>query len=138
MLNMAIYLFGGYDINWILKSYTFFDKNSYNNDACRGGIGLIMLNLAILSTYYIYPYLAAKNTKDIKPLSMLVAVLLYSLGTFLHYGADAQKHYTLKFRGSGLITDDFFAKIRSPSYFGEQSWQELESLVWFGFLLYVT
>lgn len=58
-------LFGGYGINWILKSYTFFDKNFYNNDACRGGIGLVMLNWAILSTYYIYPYLAAKNSTEI-------------------------------------------------------------------------
>jgi len=72
-----------------------------------------MLNWAILSTYYIYPYLAAKNTNEITPLSMFVAVLLYSLGTFLHYGAEAQKHYTLKFRGSGLITDDIYNRGRN-------------------------
>ena len=69
-----------YGINWILKSYTFFDKNFYNNDACRGGIGLVMLNWAILSTYYIYPYLAAKNTNEITPLSMLVCGVIVFIG----------------------------------------------------------
>lgn len=112
-------LFGGYGINWILKSHTFFDKNFYNKDEFIGGISSVLLNWAMLSIFFFFPYLAARNTDPISPAELLASVLLYSLGTFLHYGADAQKHYTLKFRGPGLIADGFFAKLQSPSYFGE-------------------
>jgi protein-S-isoprenylcysteine O-methyltransferase Ste14 len=112
-------IFGGYGINWVLKSHSFFDKNFYNDMAFIGGVSAVLINWVLLSIFFIFPYLAAKNTNPISPMEMMVSVLLFSLGTFLHYGADAQKHYTLKFRGPGLITDGFFSRIRSPSYFGE-------------------
>jgi len=112
-------LFGGYGINWVLKSHTFFDKNFYNDEMFIGPLSSVVVNMLLLSMFFFYPYLAAKNTDPISPLAVMSSVLLFSLGTFLHYGADAQKHYTLKFKGPGLITDGFFARLRSPSYLGE-------------------
>ena len=63
--------------------------------------------------------MAGTNLEPIKPYEVLLSVLLFSIGMMLHYGADAQKFYTLKYRGSGLIKDAFFSKLRNPSYIGE-------------------
>ncbi len=112
-------LFGGYGINWVLKSHTFFDKNFYNDEMFIGPLLSVAVNMLLLSLFFFYPYLAAKNTDPISPFACMSSVLLFSLGTFLHYGADAQKHYTLKYKGPGLITDGFFSKLHSPSYVGE-------------------
>lgn len=49
---------------------------------------------------------------------MAAAISLNLLGIFLHYGSDAQKYYTLKYK-SGLITEGFFARCRNPNYLGE-------------------
>jgi len=46
------------------------------------------------------------------------AISLNIIGVFLHYTADAQKYYTLKYR-SGLITEGFFARSRNTNYLGE-------------------
>jgi steroid 5-alpha reductase family enzyme len=46
------------------------------------------------------------------------AVSLNIFGVFLHYGSDAQKYYTLKYR-QGLITEGFFARCRNTNYLGE-------------------
>ena len=40
------------------------------------------------------------------------------IGVFLHYGSDAQKYFTLKYR-KGLITEGFFSRCRNPNYLGE-------------------
>ena len=37
---------------------------------------------------------------------------------FLHFGSDAQKHFTLRCR-PGLIEDGFFSRSRNPNYLGE-------------------
>ena len=47
-----------------------------------------------------------------------VAVFMVVFGTFLHFGSDAQKHWTLKHK-RGLITDGFFSTTRNPNYLGE-------------------
>jgi len=46
------------------------------------------------------------------------AVALNILGVFLHYGSDAQKHYTLRYH-QGLISEGFFARCRNTNYLGE-------------------
>jgi len=33
--------------------------------------------------------------------------------------SDAQKYFTLKYRGRGLITNGFFSHVRNPNYLGE-------------------
>ena len=46
------------------------------------------------------------------------AVALNILGVFLHYGSDAQKHFTLRYH-QGLISEGFFARCRNTNYLGE-------------------
>ena len=60
------------------------------------------------------------TSSGVEPALPLVAtaIALNILGVFLHYGSDAQKYYTLKYR-SGLITEGFFARCRNPNYLGE-------------------
>ena len=43
---------------------------------------------------------------------------LYTLGIFMHYVSDAQKHYTLRLQ-KGIIDDGLFARTRNPNYLGE-------------------
>ena len=40
---------------------------------------------------------------------------LYTLGIFMHYVSDAQKHYTLRLQ-KGTIDDGLFARTRNPNY----------------------
>jgi protein-S-isoprenylcysteine O-methyltransferase Ste14 len=40
------------------------------------------------------------------------------MGVLLHFGSDAQKYFTLKYR-TGLITEGFFLRCRNPNYLGE-------------------
>jgi protein-S-isoprenylcysteine O-methyltransferase Ste14 len=46
------------------------------------------------------------------------AVALNMFGSVLHFGSDAQKYFTLKYK-PGLITEGFFARCRNPNYVGE-------------------
>ena len=45
--------------------------------------------------------------------------MLFSIGGFLHYAADAQKFYTLKYKPNHLITEGLFSIVRHPNYLGE-------------------
>ena len=112
-------LFGGYGINWVIKSYTFFDKNFYNAPEMQLNLVGAIIQFSVLSLFLFFPWCAATNPEPIQPTAILAASLLYSVGMMFHYGADAQKFYTLKYKGKGLITDGFFTKMRNPSYFGE-------------------
>lgn len=112
-------LFSAYGINWVLKSQIFWDKGFYNDPEAIAGLPQILINSTLLSLFFMFPWLAAKNKEPIEPLAVMVSCILFSMGNFFHYGADAQKFFTLKYKGSGLIKDGFFSKLRNPSYFGE-------------------
>ncbi len=47
-----------------------------------------------------------------------VAIATNITGVLLHYGSDAQKYFTLKYK-KGLITEGFFSRSRNPNYLGE-------------------
>jgi steroid 5-alpha reductase family enzyme len=44
---------------------------------------------------------------------------MYSLGVFIHFTADMQKHTALKLRPRSLIHDGMFRYCRNINYFGE-------------------
>eukprot|EP00545_Synedropsis_sp_CCMP1620_P003652 CAMPEP_0119012806 /NCGR_PEP_ID=MMETSP1176-20130426/7636_1 /TAXON_ID=265551 /ORGANISM="Synedropsis recta cf, Strain CCMP1620" /LENGTH=275 /DNA_ID=CAMNT_0006965835 /DNA_START=91 /DNA_END=918 /DNA_ORIENTATION=+ len=111
--------FGAYGVLWVIKSYTFWDSKMYNSPDAHYGLAGTLFNTVMVGNYFLYPYLAAKNTDPLKPVAAFAASFLFTVGGFLHYGADAQKFFTLQSRGSGLITVGFFSKIRHPSYLGE-------------------
>jgi len=44
---------------------------------------------------------------------------MYSLGVFIHFAADMQKHTALKLKPNRLIHDSMFRHCRNINYFGE-------------------
>jgi hypothetical protein len=53
-----------------------------------------------------------------KPQIIAVAIAINITGVLLHYGSDAQKYFTLKYK-KGLLTEGFFSRSRNPNYLGE-------------------
>ena len=48
-----------------------------------------------------------------------LCISIYTLGIFLHYTSDMQKHMALKLRPGQLIDDGLWAHVRNPNYLGE-------------------
>ncbi|WP_342635682.1 methyltransferase family protein [Gloeothece verrucosa] len=72
----------------------------------------------LLSLFWVAPFILISTRSEPSLPLMAAAISLNLLGIFLHYGSDAQKYYTLKYK-SGLITEGFFARCRNPNYLGE-------------------
>ncbi|MDX2253886.1 MAG: DUF1295 domain-containing protein [Pseudanabaenaceae cyanobacterium bins.39] len=107
-------LHGGYGILWLLKDRYYPDKQWEQDIPLPTGI----FTFTAIGLYWIAPFILIHS--GLQPSSTLIfsAVLVNLLGIFLHYGSDAQKYYTLKYR-TGLITEGFFARSRNPNYLGE-------------------
>ena len=69
-------------------------------------------------SYYLPAYLLLSCHVQLQPWVVVAAISCYGVGMFLHFAADAQKHYTLRLR-PGLIDDGFSARTRNPNYLGE-------------------
>ena len=105
-----------YGFLWLLKDRLYPDKQW--EQEIPWWIGLV--GFGVVSLYWVAPFILISSR--VEPALPLVAsaIALNILGIFLHYGSDAQKYYTLKYR-SGLITEGFFARCRNPNYLGEIS-----------------
>lgn len=107
-------LHGGYGILWLIKDQFYPDKQ-WEQDF---PVGTVVFTFFIIGLYWIAPFILISS--GLQPSSVVIssAVLINLLGIFLHYGSDAQKYYTLKYK-TGLITEGFFARSRNPNYLGE-------------------
>ncbi|MEG4488738.1 DUF1295 domain-containing protein [Microcoleus sp. D2_18a_B4] len=107
-------LHGTYGLLWLLKDQIYPDKQWEQEISVGTGI----LGFVLLSLYWIAPFILISSGSQ-PPLPLVAAAIsLNIIGVFLHYTADAQKYYTLKYR-SGLITEGFFARSRNTNYLGE-------------------
>ena len=106
---------GTYTVLWLIKDRLFGDKRFEQKQSLWIGILFIFLPLA---GYYAAPYLLISRHTVIHPYMFGLILCLYTLGIFLHYVSDAQKHYTLQLR-KGLITEGLFRRTRNPNYLGE-------------------
>lgn len=107
-------LHGTYGILWLLKDQLFPDAK-WEEDISWGMGIVVFLGLGL---YWIAPWLLISRGV-VPPLELVAgAIALNLIGTVLHYGSDAQKHFTLKER-KGLITTGFFSRCRNPNYLGE-------------------
>ena len=120
--------FSSYGLLWVLKSNLFYDKNFYKNEEHINEVIESVVNYLSISVYYLFPYVTSKNYQEIGKIETILSVMLYSLGIFLHYSADCQKFYSLKYQPGKLITDGLFKHIRHPNYSGE-------FLIWMSFIL---
>ena len=99
---------------WVAKSKSFPDPNWEVQLPLWKALG-VFLGLWL---YWLAPFLLIRNG-EIPPNPLICgSVVTMVLGTFLVFGADAQKYFVLKAK-RGLITDGFFARTRNPNYLGE-------------------
>ena len=112
---LYVAMHGGYGILWVLKSAIFPD-NRWEKPvpAWFGIIGA----WGGLSLYWIGGWMVMAYDRPVPAWYLGLAVFLYALGVFFHFGSDMQKHVNLKLK-PGLITDGFFRHTRNPNYFGE-------------------
>jgi protein-S-isoprenylcysteine O-methyltransferase Ste14 len=105
---------GTYGLMWVLKSNWFPDPAWEVEVPPWKAVGYF---LALL-LYWIAPVLLITSGAEPGPIRISLSVFMVVFGTFLHFGSDAQKHWTLKYQ-KGLITDGFFSRTRNPNYLGE-------------------
>ena len=119
-------LHGSYGFLWLLKDQLFPDKQWEQNVS----VGYALFVFVALGLYWIAPWILIAQYKTPGNALIATAVALNVIGVMLHYGSDAQKYFTLKYK-SGLITDAFFARCRNTNYLGEL-------MIYLGFALLAT
>jgi steroid 5-alpha reductase family enzyme len=107
-------LHGSYGIMWLLKDSLYPDRQWEEEVSALTGITVFLF----LVSYWVAPFLLISS--KVEPSAPLIGVAIATnlFGVFLHYGSDAQKYFTLKYK-SGLITEGFFSRSRNPNYLGE-------------------
>ncbi len=107
-------LHGSYGLLWLFKEQVFPDKQW----ARQVSVGYGLTAFAGLALYWIAPYLLISQHREPAGWVIGLAVALNLWGAVLHFGSDAQKYFTLKYK-PGLITEGFFARSRNTNYLGE-------------------
>ncbi|HQQ95942.1 MAG TPA: DUF1295 domain-containing protein [Cyclobacteriaceae bacterium] len=125
-------LHGTYGMMWLLKDHLFPDKQWEQEVSL--GYGLFAFVALLL--YWIAPWYLISNHIEPTAGYIAISVSLVVLGTMLHFGSDAQKYFTLKYK-PGLITEGFFSTNRNTNYLGEliiYSGFALLTMSWVGFI----
>ena len=107
-------LHGSYGFMWLFKDRVFPDRQWEE----KVSITYATVAFLALGLYWIAPVYIIYNHIEPQAWIIGVAVTLNVMGTLLHFGSDAQKHYTL-INKRGLITDGFFTRCRNTNYLGE-------------------
>ena len=107
-------LHGSYGIMWLIKDALYPDKRWEQEVSIVMGIA----TFAIVSLYWVAPFMLISSGVQASAPFLSMAIAINLIGTLLHYGSDAQKHFTLKHK-QGLITEGFFSRSRNPNYLGE-------------------
>jgi protein-S-isoprenylcysteine O-methyltransferase Ste14 len=107
-------LHGTYGVMWLIKDALYPDKQWEEETSISQGSFIFLL----LGLYWIAPFILISS--GIEPLAPVLAlgIITNIMGVLLHFGSDAQKYFTLKYR-TGLITEGFFSRCRNPNYLGE-------------------
>lgn len=107
---------GTYGLLWNLKSRFFGDKQWEQPTDISYGLKI----WGALSAYWIAPWLITSGRSPEPPPWFLgLCVASFSLGVFLHFAADMQKHLSLLYRPGVLITEGLWSRVRNPNYLGE-------------------
>jgi steroid 5-alpha reductase family enzyme len=107
-------LHGTYGIMWLIKDNLYPDKQWEQEISVSTGI----FTFVLLGMYWVAPFILI-SSGAVPPGALISAAIATNItGVFLHFGSDAQKYFTLRYR-SGLITEGFFSRSRNPNYLGE-------------------
>jgi protein-S-isoprenylcysteine O-methyltransferase Ste14 len=136
-------LHGTYGIMWLIKDSLYPDRQWEEE------VSLVMalVIFVFLGSYWVAPLVLISSRVQPSMALMAIAIATNLFGIFLHYGSDAQKYFTLKYK-QGLITEGFFSRSRNPNYLGEiliylgfalltQHWLPLAILSLFAALVFV-
>lgn len=109
-------LHGTYGVLWLMKDRFFADASWERPVSTPYGLG----TFGGLALYWVTPWLIVSgNANAVDPWFVGLCVALFSLGVFLHFAADMQKHMALQLRPGVLITDGLWGVVRNPNYLGE-------------------
>ncbi len=108
-------LHGTYGVLWVLKSRIFGDKTWERRVPFLLGIGTWIG----LSLFWVAPYLIVSQRLAAPAWLMGVSTFAFTLGVFLHFASDMQKHTSLALNPGHLITTGLFRRTRNPNYLGE-------------------
>lgn len=125
-------LHGSYGFLWLFKDRVYPDKKWEEPVSVTYSI----LVFFALGLYWIAPFILISQYKMPGEIITAGAVALNMFGAVLHFGSDAQKYFTLKYK-PGLITEGFFARCRNPNYLGELMIYvgfALLSMSWMGYI----
>ena len=106
---------GTYGLLWVLKSRIFPDQPWEQPT----GIGFGLVIWASLSLYWVTPWLLTSQGVQAPPWYLALCASLYTLGIFIHFASDMQKHISLQLRPNQLFTGGLWARTRNPNYLGE-------------------
>lgn len=108
-------LHGTYGMLWLVKSHVFPDKRWEQQVTAPYAIGLF----TTLALYWLTPWLITSHGTQAPVWYVAICISLYTVGTFLHYTADMQKHMALTLQPGQLIDTGLWARVRNPNYLGE-------------------
>ena len=106
---------GTYGMIWLVKSRVFPDKRWEQSVNPAYGIGLFVT----LALYWIAPLILVSQNVQAPGWYLALCISMYTVGIFLHYTADMQKHMALRLNQGHLLTEGLWAGIRNPNYLGE-------------------
>ncbi len=117
-------LHGTYGILWVLKSRIFPDR--IWDQHCSIWYGLYIWGG--LSLYWLSPLIITSRSVQVPGWYSAICICLFTIGVFLHFATDMQKHTALQLRPNHLITDGLLQRSMNMNYFGEL-------LIYLGFAL---
>lgn len=109
-------LHGGYGLLWVLKSRVFPDAAWEKPVSLGYGVAVIWGGLSL---YWVAPWLLMSRNVAVPAWYLGMCIGLFTLGVFLHFASDMQKHTALKLFPGHLIQDGLFRYVRNPNYLGE-------------------
>lgn len=107
-------LHGSYGIMWLLKDRLFPDRQWEKDVSFLYAVFVFV----VLGFYWIAPFILISQGTVTPSYIVGISVAMCMIGVMLHFGSDAQKYFTLKYR-EGLITEGFFSRSRNMNYLGE-------------------
>ncbi|NCQ68195.1 MAG: DUF1295 domain-containing protein [Microcystis aeruginosa W13-15] len=107
-------LHGTYGLMWLIKDRLYPDQQWEKEIPLAMGI----FTFIVLGLYWVAPFIIVSGKVTAAAPLISAAIAINIMGVFLHYGSDAQKYFTLKYK-KGLITEGFFSRSRNPNYLGE-------------------
>lgn len=113
LLYLALH--GTYGFLWLLKDRWYPDRQ-WDQPISIPYALVVFFSLCL---YWAAPVILVSQRVMPSDTVLFTAVLLNVWGVFLHFGSDAQKHFTLKAAPGQLITEGFFSRNRNTNYLGE-------------------